>query len=79
MDVLIGGFKKRMKVHFVISPAGSLPCRLYENSVLTIKKDAVWHPYGECCGCNDLGPCHFHCKQCALSGLLFVSEAYPYM
>jgi hypothetical protein len=52
--------------------AGGLPHRLDANEVLTIWKDGVWHPYGECCRCNDLGPWHFHCQRCAPHGYLYV-------
>jgi hypothetical protein len=59
--------------------ASSLQRTLDENSVLTIWKDGVWHPYGKCCGCNDLGPHHFHSKRCAKHGLLCVRGPYPYV
>ncbi len=52
--------------------AGGLPHRLDENEVLTIWKDGVWHPYGECCVCNYLGPWHFHCQRCAPNGCLYM-------
>jgi hypothetical protein len=31
---------------------------------VTILKDGVWHPGGECTNYSDLGPARFHCTWC---------------
>jgi hypothetical protein len=54
---------------------------LDDTNVLTILKDGVWHPYGECVHCNLVGPRGFHCqnKQCVRLGLLYWRGLSPYM
>jgi hypothetical protein len=48
-----------------------LPFEVSKEGVVTIQKDGVWHPAGECTNCSDLGPAHFHCTQCYLRGLIY--------
>ena len=54
---------------------GGLPYRLDESQLLTIWKDGVWHPCGECFNCDGLGPAGFHCKRCEPTGFLYVGVA----
>ena len=52
--------------------AGPLPWRLDDDGNLTIWKDGVWHPVGECIQCEELGPACFHCTKCKPPGHLYV-------
>jgi hypothetical protein len=49
-----------------------LPIRINAECDVTIRKDGMWHPGGECLNCGELGPGNYPCTQCAPDNFLYV-------
>jgi hypothetical protein len=51
-----------------------LPVRINAECDVTIRKDEMWHPGGECLNCGELGPQYYPCTRCAPDEFLYVIE-----
>ncbi len=49
-----------------------LPVRANESGYVTILKDGMWQPKGECSNCGDIGPGYYPCTRCEPDRFLYV-------
>ena len=49
-----------------------LPMRVNIEGNVTIWKDGMWHPAGECCNCGQLGARYYPCTRCTPDRFLYL-------